>query len=416
MSKQVLRKTSVGALCLFVATAAFAAAADTVPRHVRAIWHTDPATSAIVSWTTTDPGKKSQVKLRAEGADDWTTVECQQNDKFDGKLPDGKPVPHFHHTTLTSLKPNTTYRLVCDTDGQASREFTFVTAFAEDQPFAILFGGDSRSGTDTRKDMNRMMARMVEEQTAAGRPDIVALAHGGDYIADGKELVQWLEWLDNHELTTTRDGRLLPIIPTRGNHDGGPIFNQVFAFPDRDENYYAINLGPEVRIATLNTEISTGGDQQEWLADELAAERWQHRWYLAQYHKPAFPAVKIPSGALSHWVPLFEEYQLDLACEADGHNIKRTPPIRNMQVDSAGVVYIGEGGLGVGQRTPKTNRWYLRDTAEHCSAQHHVHLLVFHKDRMDCRVVLQGGKVFDEFTRPVRPRPDSANDEKRVTN
>ena len=209
-----------------------------------------------------------------------------------------------------------------------------------------------------------MMARMVAEQTAAGRPEILALAHGGDFIVNGPDLGQWLVWLDNHELTTGDDGRLLPLIPTRGNHDMGPIFNQVFDFPTDDENYYALSLGSELRLATLNTETSTAGDQREWLASELAANRWNHRWYVCQYHKPAFPAVKVPSGALTNWVPLFEEYQIDLACEADGHVIKRTAPIRDMKIDPAGVVYIGEGGLGVGQRTPKTHRWYLQPTAE----------------------------------------------------
>ncbi len=159
-----------------------------------------------------------------------------------------------------------------------------------------------------------------------------------------------------------------------------------------------------MRLATLNTETSTAGDQRDWLASELAANRWRHRWYVCQYHKPAFPAVKVPSGALTNWVPLFEQYQIDLACEADGHVIKRTVPIKNMKPDPTGVVYIGEGGLGVGQRTPKTNRWYLQETKDNCGAAHHVHLLTFKPQQLDCRVIELEGKVFDEFTLEVAAR------------
>ena len=374
------------------------------PRHVRVIWHDDPATSAIVSWTTTEPGTKHLVKLRADGQEDWTSIESERNEQFQGEL-GGDTVPYAHHTTLTDLQPATEYHVVCQTDDHPSREFYFITAPNDDRPISLLFGGDSRSGIDERQNVNRMMARMVAEQQVAERPPILALAHGGDFIRNGTALDQWLAWLDHHELTTGDDGRLLPIIPARGNHDMGPIFNQVFAFPERDENYYAVSLSSYVRLATLNTETSTAGDQRDWLADELAAERWNHRWYIAQYHKPAFPAVKIPSGALTNWVPLFEQYQVNMACEADGHVIKRTPPLKGTKVDPEGVVYIGEGGLGVGQRTPKTSRWYLQDTAEHCGSDHHLHLLTFRPERFDCRVVTMDGEVFDEFTLAPRTPP-----------
>lgn len=379
------------------------------PRHVRVIWHSDPATSAIVSWTTTEPGSKHLVKLRAESQEDWTTVECQRNEQFGGELK-GQPVPYAHHTTLTDLQPATRYAVICESDGKPSREYYFFTAPDDDRPVSLLFGGDSRSGIEQRKNINRMMARMVAEQQAAGRPPIIALAHGGDYIVNGTVLELWLAWLDNHELTTGDDGQLLPIIPARGNHDMGPIFNQVFAFPERDENYYAVSLSGDVRLATLNTETSTAGDQRDWLAKELADERWNHRWYVAQYHKPAFPAVKVPSGALTNWVPLFEQYQINLACEADGHAIKRTPPVKGVKVDPEGVVYIGEGGLGVGQRTPKTNRWYLQDTAEHCGSAHHVHLLTFRKEGLDGKVIKLDGEVFDEFTIEPRTAPQVSAD------
>src|SRR5690606_2705771 len=112
---------------------------------------------------------------------------------------------------------------------------------------SIIFGGDSRSGLRPRRQINRMMARMVRET-----PSILAFAHGGVYIATGTDLGQWSEWMSAHELMVTNDGRLLPIIPTRGNHDRGPIFNEVFDFPEGDANYYGTPLGPKVLLVTLN--------------------------------------------------------------------------------------------------------------------------------------------------------------------
>ena len=369
----------------------------TTPRHVRVIWHDDPATTAIVAWTTTEAGTSHQLDYATGDEQDWTTVPCTEHQQFNGRVPEG-PTPYVHVVRLKDLPPATKVRLKCTSDEHASREFYFYTAPNDDRPIALLYGGDSRSGWTERQEMNRMMAKMVEEQSAAGRPAILGLAHGGDFVVNGTDLPQWLAWLSHYEQTTGPDGQLLPLVPARGNHDMGYVFDQVFVFPKEDNNYYALNLSGDVRLATLNTETVTGGDQCNWLAAELEAHRWQQTWYVAQYHKPAFPAVKIPSGALANWVPLFEQYKIDLACESDGHVIKRTPPIRGVKVDPEGVVYIGEGGLGVGQRTPKTGRWYLQDTAEHCGSGHHLQLLTFYKDHLDVKVILLGGEVFDEFT------------------
>ncbi len=207
--------------------------------------------------------------------------------------------------------------------------------------------------------------------------------------------------MSDYELTVAEDGRMLPIIPTRGNHDRGPIFNSVFGLPDDDSNYFAINLGAQVRLITLNTEISTAGDQATWLAEELKQSRPGNRWLLAQYHRPAFPAVKAPSSALYSWVPLFERYDLDLACEQDGHTIKRTLPIRGNVEDATGVVYIGEGGLGVAQRTPKSERWYLQSPGMTDSASH-VHILTFSADELTGVCQKLDGGVADKFV--LKPR------------
>lgn len=378
---------------------------DTAPEgpfQIRVVWKGDAARQATISWSTMSEGESHQLHYRVAGSDEWQSLECQRSGRHHGKLAEGKRL-YFHHARLSDLTPGTRYDIACESDGvKTTRPLYFITAPAEDLPLAILFGGDSRSGADARKMMNRLLARLVDEQTAAGRPTILALAHGGDFIADGRKLSQWYEWLTDHELTIGPDGRLLPIIPTRGNHDIGPLIDEIFDFPLGDGNYYTTDLGPEIRLTTLNTEISTAGDQQKWLQQELEANRRKFRWYLAQYHKPAFPAVKVPSTAYGSWVPLFEQYRLDLVCEADGHNIKRTSPILGNKIHPDGVVYIGEGGLGVGQRTPKTDRWYLKEVADKNSEGHHVHLLTFTKDHLDVRVIREGGETFDNFQ--IAPR------------
>ena len=152
----------------------------------------------------------------------------------------------------------------------------------------------------------------------------------------------------------------------------------------------------------MNSEISTAGDQARWLHQELAEARPDHRWLLVQYHRPVFPAVKSPGAGLLSWVPLFERYHVDLVCESDGHVVKRTVPIRDRKPDPSGVVYIGEGGLGVPQRTPKKERWFLQEPGM-ADAAHHVFVITAGADVMKIRCETLTRGVIDRSRRRVRP-------------
>ena len=105
--------------------------------------------------------------------------------------------------------------------------------------------------------------------------------------------------------------------------------------------------------------------------------------------------MKGPGKAKSFWVPLFEKFNLDLVVESDGHVIKRTVPIRNEKKDPTGIVYVGEGGLGVPQRKPKSDRWYLQKPGM-AGAGHHAMKVAFGKTKMDYEVILLDRKRADE--------------------
>ena len=373
---------------------------ETNPAQWRLIWTSRPATQAILSWNTKRSGTQHRVRMTkgTQGAE--KIVVCHRNGRFSsGKR---RTELYYHHALLADLEPSTKYYVTMESNGQRSPTFHFITASDEDRPLSILFGGDSRSDQTARRSVNKMMATLFQEGIDLAALDIhaeeiIAVAHGGDYVANGKNLDQWSKWMSDHELTTSASGRLLPIIPARGNHDGGPIFNEVFGFSVSHLNYYGVDLCSSVHLITLNTETSMGGNQAKWLQQQLSVARAKRRWVLAQYHRPAFPAYKPPSGALQHFVPLFDRFTVDMVLEADGHTIKRTVPIRNGRQDAAGTVYIGEGGFGVKPRTPKTDRWYLRPPGK-ASSGHHVQKLTFSAEKLRMQVILlDSKKVFDDY-------------------
>ena len=376
----------------FLASSAVSLAAalgdDLQPRHGRVTWSSDPATAATISWSTRGAGEMHRVNLRPADAAESHSIACQQNGAFGGSNQDYSL--YYHHAQLTGLRPDTSYQLTLESDGRLSPQLSFRTAPSDVTSMRLISGGDSRSGHDARRNINRMMAELVTQH-----PSILAIAHGGDFVMNGRNLRQWGQWLDDHELTVSQEGRLLPVIPTRGNHDRGPLFNQVFGLSQDHKNYYGVSFGSLLRLVTLNTEASMAGDQSVWLQHELSAWRAKSQWLAVQYHRAAFPAVKWPSGAYTHWVPIFEQHRVDLVCESDGHAIKRTPSIRGSAVDPTGVVYIGEGGLGVAPRMSWGPRWYLQPPGK-VGSGHHIHLLTFSRESLAIRTIKLGGEVFDD--------------------
>lgn len=379
--------------------------------HHRVMFMHEPSTKAAVAWTTADELFESHGVY-------WDT-ESREGDleKYAFKTHEVHSQPYTliakdeenevpanigHTVLLEDLKPATTYYLVIVSGKYQSREFHFVTAPEEDRPFQLLFGGDSRRGPkwpavhEDRRQVNKLMSALLEEH-----PGIIALAHGADYCARA-EWTFLTDWLSDHELTTTEDGRLLPVIPARGNHDRGITFEEMFYWPGRDHNYhYATDLTKGAVLLTLNTEISHAGDQRDWLAKTLKEYRsGEPRWILAQYHVPAYGSVKEYAQGASqrqHWVPLFEEFGVDLVLEADHHSLKRTVPIfEDKENAEKGVVYIGDGGLGVPQRDPDTSRWYLQAPGM-TSNGHHVHLLEFSKEKIKGTAIGLDRKALDQF-------------------
>ena len=368
----------------------------TVPAQWRVIWTGDTSAEVTISWSTAEKGNSHKVYY-GESPSLGKVQECQRSGEYTLYKKEVKKVDpaFYHHSKITGLKPSTRYYFVMESDGVKSKKLYFKTAPEKGTGFSIIHGGDSRSGHLARCKVNMMIANMVEKNS-----DIIGFAHGGDYIVSGKYWQQWRLWLSHHELTTGKDGRVLPIIPTRGNHDGGPLYKEIFNVDPKDPDWHTTTIGDDVAIVTLDTNVSSGGPQSTWLESELQRLRPKTKWLLTQYHRPLYPAVKTPAAQAKQFCPLFDKYKVDLACEADGHCIKRTIPIKDGKADSEGTVYIGEGGLGVGQRKPNAEHWYLKGGA--IGSEHHVMLLDFNEENLRIRTILLNGDVFDDHKLAVR--------------
>ena len=361
--------------------------------HERVIWTTDPDQKAVISWSSDIKGQKSAVKY---GLAPDKLSKVQRAD-LDGRFDDSEDDPvYYHHVQLEGLEPGTWYWFQVITDNQVSSVWKFLTAPKNgESDYRLIFGGDSRSDQNQRELMNRVMAKAVQKH-----PDILALVFGGDFIESGDNFDQWYWWLTDFTKTRVND-RILPIVPIRGNHEGNDVlFDQVWNWPGADGNYFTTEIG-SVAIVNLNTNISHYGDQRNWLESELKRLSQTHPIIFANYHRPAFPAVKSPGSARKAWVPLFEDYQLDLVFESDGHVYKKTAPIYREKIDEErGIVYVGEGGLGVRMRTPK-DHWYFGGSG-FASSDYHFQMVTIEKDGFVYEAIDDQFISFGKMRRPVQ--------------
>lgn len=389
---------------------------DIAPRHLRVIWTERPSSHAIISWTTLlEPGDSHMVYFDTLSHSDspvneflFQTAALKNGEltlhKDDRKT--GVPKGYYHHAELRNLKPNTRYYFRVQSGENLSDEYYFITAPADDRSFSLIWGGDSRMGGKeyaphtARQNMNKRIKTLLDEN-----PDILAFNHGADYdqTADWRHLYWWFE---DHQMIVGDDNRLLPMIISRGNHDSAEGFTENFWLGDIDDYYYETHLSKGVTLLTLNTEISIAGNQRDWIEKSLSTNRLNKRWVLVNYHQPGYPAVKDFEGhhataIRQNWVPLFEANNIDLALESDGHILKRTVPIRNDREDPSGIVYIGEGGLGVPQRKADTTRWFIKNPGFAKSADN-VHLIHFSQDSLVATAYAMNGEILDHYTRAPR--------------
>ncbi len=310
----------------------------------RIMWREDPATSMVIAWNQVS-GHSPRLYYDVE--DHGQNYEAYATVTIPARVVDAKGMKN-HFVRLNGLQPNTTYYfLIVDSEG-ISRRFFFTTAPDRPQRISIIAGGDSRNNRDARRDANLLVAKL--------RP--LCVMFGGDMTASDIA-PEWKNWFDDWQLTIADDGRMTPIIVTRGNHEASnKTLVDLFDIPSEDA-YYALSIGGNLlRIYTLNSLIAVGGKQKQWLEDDLRLHR-DVMWKIAQYHfstRPHTSRKKERNEQFLHWSSLFHQYGVKLVVESDAHDVKTTWPIRPdagpgshqgfVRDDLNGTVYVGEGCWG----------------------------------------------------------------------
>lgn len=352
----------------------------------RVIWQGDPSSSATIGWNQisgSDPVLLLDVNDFGKNAAEYSVIKRPDNIKQAKGMNN-----YFVH--LERLLPNTTYFfLIKDSEGTSERMFFTTAPNTPDQRLSIVAGGDSRNHREARRDANLLAGKL--------RPHCVLF--GGDFTG-GDKPQEWMDWFDDWQQTITPDGRMVPIVVTRGNHEESnksliDLFD--LRFPPV---FYAFSMGGNLlRIYTLNTLIPAGGKQAEWLENDLRASN-RIIWKIAQYHHPMRPHVARKAernDLVSFWAPLFYKYSMNLVVECDAHVVKSTYPIRPengpgsaegfIRDDEGGTVFIGEGCWGAPLRTNNDDKPWTRASGSF----NQFNWIFVDKDKIEVRTIKTDG-------------------------
>ncbi len=325
----------------------------------RVMFRGNPATSMTIGWDQTSGSSPVVYYGTRDYGTDW---QSYPSSKSVSRTSSYKGMDN-HFARLTGLRPNTAYYFVIrDSRGTSSRYWFKTAPGTSAERLSLVAGGDSRNNASARRNANRMVSRL--------RPH--AVLFGGD-MTNGDSSREWREWMDDWQLTIGSDGRIIPIVAARGNHEDSnrSIYN-LFDVPSSSV-YYALTFGGNlIRAYTLNTEISISGSQTSWLNSDLRANT-NVVWKMAQYHKPMRPHVSSKRegrSQYSNWADLFYDNNVKLVVECDAHTVKTTWPVRPstrsgsdegfIRDDNSGTVYVGEGCWGAPLRSNNDNKDWTR--------------------------------------------------------
>ncbi len=353
--KRFSHPTLIIFLCLFVSDL------DAKTDKYRISWRDDPATTMVVGWNQISG---TAVALYYDTQDYGKDVLGYQYSEKPSVTNSSKGMNNYF-VRLQNLSPATVYYFVIKDSEGCSERMSFRTAPNDpSERLSIIAGGDSRNFRKARQKANSLVAKL--------RPHCVMF--GGD-MTGGDNATQWKAWFDDWQRTIGDDGRLTPIIVTRGNHEySNKTLTDLFDVAP-PEAYYALSLGGNLlRVYTLNSLIPSGGEQKKWLENDLQQSQ-DYIWKFAQYHYAIRPHTSKKSernNQLKHWATLFEKYQVQLAVESDAHCVKWTYPIRPsreqgsdegfVRDDQQGTVYVGEGCWGAPLRRNNDDKNWTRNS------------------------------------------------------
>ena len=353
-----------------LAAAPRAAGASVVPfaRHIA--YGADPTTSISVTWqvnaVVTNPFIRVGYSPENLSEKIWADLSVLSTPLADIAAVDSVPLvqpaaieQYYVQARVEHLLPGKTYYYAVGHDGydpgskstlDPARSFT--TAPSGKPEFTFTAFGDQGVTYDAVALANTIRAQNPAFHLHAGDLSY-ANASGSGLITNSYDPRVWDSFLAQNELFAGS----IPWQAVVGNHemepwyspDGYGGFFDRFAQPTEGQAYYSFTYGNVAFLALDANDVNyeyqanlnySGGAQTKWLTRQLAAYRAAKNidFIVVYFHQCAYCTAEQHSsdgGVRATWVPLFDQYNVDLVINGHNHVYERTDPLRGGSVTTA---------------------------------------------------------------------------------
>ncbi|MFZ4261564.1 metallophosphoesterase [Sphingobacterium sp. HJSM2_6] len=280
-------------------------------------WTGDPSTSQHISWRSATSVKQSKLRYWKENEKDTLSVDALVERLVDIQLANDSEINRFH-VDLTGLSAGTKYAYQIVTDQQKSISYSFQTSSHVDSMEFGWFG-------DIHND--DIWAKYVPKWKNSF-PNAQFYLLTGDLVNTGQYRDHWDQLMNG--LSTIGASR--PIMAVPGNHD-----SQEGIFPSMYQHFLKYpNHGPFVEANGLTYSFVYGhskflmldgvtfstASQKKWLEEELKASK--EKFKIVCFHFAPYTFESTYADILSDWIPLFDQYGVDLVLSGHFHYYLRT--------------------------------------------------------------------------------------------
>ena len=317
-----------------------ASSADLDDPFVNLTWEDSPQTTQTITWVVPKETEAYNLVYYGKYDGEWEKINDHEPESYTIDSQVFNTDNGIYSVKIENLNPDSDYLAQIKYEDDIVDEFMFST-LPESGELNFVVGADSRTDESEPRQERRKMRRKINSMVARENPDFVVF--GGDLIDNPDSDSHWNWWLEDwDELMITEDNRRIPIVPAIGNHEvmGGyygekedaKFYYNYFNLPG-NEKYYSLELNEDVLLITLDSAHTTRIEEQEdWLEETLKNNYNEYETILVQYHLAAWPSrrdfYQINFRRIrEYWVPLFEEYDVDVVFEAHDHTFKLSEPI-----------------------------------------------------------------------------------------
>jgi hypothetical protein len=358
------------------------------PDQVMLTWSDNTSTTMDIQWRTNTSVAAGTVNYREKGDNVVNSVIASRYVLEDRVLMNDRYV-HKFTAQLKGLKAGATYeyQIPPQTDWTEKQEFT--TA-ADDNEFSFIWMGDVHHQPKYGELMNK---------AADKHPDAAFFTIAGDMVGDGTHRNEWDRLLEFPKNVISRK----PFMNAVGNHDnraglGALVFQETFSYPKNGP----VNVPKEQTYSFtykntlfLMIDATSGVDTHtKWIEEQL--KNTKATWKIATFHFPPYNWEEPYYDIQEAWLPLFDQYHVDMVFSGHIHYYMRSKPMNNGEVVSSyndGTAYIIS--IGIPSRTREASEEPYAEV-RYTEGQYYQYLKI-EDNKLRYQAFNSEGDIADEF-------------------